>query len=512
VATPAQTAAPASKPGNRRMSMQEFDVVIVGAGFGGIGAAIQLNRMGYHNIVILEREDDLGGTWHVNRYPGLAVDVPSTTYSYWFEPNPHWSRLYAPGAELKRYAEHVADKYDVRRYMRFNTTVEGARWDDDAQVWRVTLTGGDTLSAQFLITATGFLCQPCTPDIPGIDTFSGRIIHSAEWDDSYSFTRRRAAVIGTGSTAVQLIPELAKEASELTVYQRTPIWVLPKFDIAFSPAVQRLFARVPLAQRIVRWFTDTGMEFMMVIAMWKFRYFKQLNKAASALAKFHRFLSIRDKDLRRKLNPDYDYGCKRPTLSNSYYRTFTKEHVHLETSGIERIEADGIVAGDGTKRFIDTLVLATGFDVWDANLPAIEVIGREGRNLGKWWRENRFQAYEGVSVPYFPNFLTLASPYAWVGLSWFNTVEYQRRHIDRLFRELQRRDGRIFEVTEQANARFLDQMTELLGDSVFHLGNCATSRSYWFNHSGEAPLFRPTSVHNAVKEQDRFPLNDYAIA
>ena len=494
------------------MSTQQFDVVIVGAGFGGIGAAIQLNRLGYDNIVILDREDDLGGTWHVNRYPGLTVDVPSTTYSYWFEPNPHWSRLYAPGEELKRYAEHVADKYNVRRYMRFNTTVEGARWDDDAQVWEVALADGETLRARFLITATGFLSQPRTPDIPGIDTFNGRIIHTADWDGSYSFRGRRAGIIGTGSTGVQVIPELAKEVSALTVYQRTPIWVMPKIDVGFSPAVQRLFARVPLAQRIVRWFTDTGMEFMMVIAMWKFRYFRRVNIAASNLSSIHRFLSVRDKELRRKLTPDYDFGCKRPTMSNSYYRTFTKPHVYLETSGIERIEPDGIVSRDGTKRFIDTLVLATGFDVWDVNLPAIEVIGRDGRNLGKWWRENRFQAYEGVSVPYFPNFLTVASPYAWLGLSWFNTVEYQMRHMDRLFGELQRRGGATFEVTEQANARFLDRMTELLDDSVFYLGNCATSRSYWFNHSGEAPLFRPTSVRSAVKEQNRFPLGDYAIA
>lgn len=494
------------------MGTQQFDVVIVGAGFGGIGAAIQLNRLGYDNIVILEREDDLGGTWHVNHYPGLTVDVPSTTYSYWFEPNPYWSRLFAPGAELKRYAEHVADKYNVRRYMRFNTTVEGARWDDEAEVWRVALAGGETLDAQFLVAATGFLSQPRLPDIPGIDTFAGRIIHTADWDDSYSMQGRRAAVIGTGSTGVQVIPELAKEASELTVYQRTPIWVMPKPDVALSPAVQRIFARLPVAQRIVRWITDTAIELMMVIAMWKFRYFKRVNFAAADLSKLYRFLSVRDTQLWRKLNPDYDFGCKRPTMSNSYYRAFTKPHVHLETSGIGRIEPDGIVACDGTKRFIDTLVLATGYDVWDANMPAIEVIGRDGRHLGKWWRDTRFQAYQGISVPYFPNFLTMASPYAWVGLSWFNTVEYQMRHMNRLFGELQRRGARTFEVTEQANDRFLNRMAELLDKSVFYAGNCANSRSYWFNHSGEAPLFRPTSVLSAVKEQDRFPLSDYSIA
>jgi cation diffusion facilitator CzcD-associated flavoprotein CzcO len=374
----------------------------------------------------------------------------------------------------------VADKYDLRRHMRFNTTVAGARWDDVAQVWQVALAGGDTLSTQFLIAATGFLCQPKIPDIPGIETFSGRIIHTAAWDGSYSLTGRRAAVIGTGSTGVQVIPELAKEVAELTVYQRTPIWVLPKLDIPFPPVVQRLFARLPLTQRIVRWFTDTSLEFMMVITMWKYRYFKPVNKAISGVSKIYRLLLVRNRRLSRTLNPDFDFGCKRPTISNSYYRAFTKPHVRLETSGIERIESDGIVACDGTKRFVDTMVLATGFDVWAANLPAIEVIGREGRNLGKWWRETKFQAYQGISVPHFPNFLTMASPFAWVGLSWFNTVEYQMRHMDRLFGELQRRGARTFEVTEQANARFLERMTRLLDDSAFQLGNCATSRSYWF--------------------------------
>jgi cation diffusion facilitator CzcD-associated flavoprotein CzcO len=493
------------------VSTEQFDAIIVGTGFGGIGTAIQLNRLGYHNIVMLDREDDLGGTWHVNRYPGLTVDVPSTTYSYSFEPNPYWSRMYATGAEMKRYAEHVTDKYNLRRYMRFNTTVAGARWDEDAQIWLVDLADGQTLSARFLILSTGYLCQPKTPDIPGIETFEGRVIHAADWDASYSMAGRRAGVIGTGSTGVQLIPELAKEVSDLVVYQRTPIWVLPKFDFDFPPAVQRFFAKVPVAQRLLRMSTDGFLDLMTVIAMWKFRYFKPVNRGAGYIGALLRFVSIRDKELRRKLRPNYDYGCKRPTLSNSYYRAFNKPHVHLETSGIERIEPDGIVTRDGNKHPIDTLVLATGFDVWETNLPAIEVIGRGGRNLGKWWRENRFQAYQGLSVPAFPNFLTQASPYAWVGMSWFSSVEYQMRHMERLFGELQRRNASTFEITEAANARFLDRMTELLDDSVFHLGNCATSRSYWFNESGEAPLFRPTSVRDAIKDQDRFALSDYAI-
>jgi cation diffusion facilitator CzcD-associated flavoprotein CzcO len=493
------------------MSTEQFDFVIVGAGFGGIGAAIQLKRLGYHNFVILDRDDDLGGTWHVNRYPGLAVDVPTTTYSYFFEPNPNWSRLFTPGPEIKRYADDVADKYDVRRYMRFNTTVEGARWDEDAKVWQVALAGGEVMTTRYLITATGFLSQPHTPDIPGITGFTGKVIHTTAWDDDYDLDNRRIGIIGTGATAVQLIPELAKKAAELTVYQRTPIWVVPKIDVRFSERAKRLFRRVPLTQRAIRWLTDGIYEFIIYVGV-HHRYLRRLNIAASDLAKMHRFATVRDKELREKLTPDYDFGCKRPTFSNGYYRTFTKQHVHLQTSGIERIEADGIVSVDGTKTVIDTLVLATGFDLWEANFPAIEVVGREGRNLGKWWRDTRFQAYQGVSMPYFPNYLSLASPYAFLGLNFFNTMEYQMRHMDRLLREVKRRGATTFEVTEDANTRYLDRMTELLGDSLWTIGNCATSRSYYFNPSGEPTLLRPTPARTAIKEASQFPLSDYQIA
>ena len=493
------------------MSAEQFEAVIVGAGLGGIGAAIQLQRLGYRNMVILEREADLGGTWHVNRYPGLAVDIPSTTYSYWFEPNPYWSRLFAPGEELKRYAEHVADKYDVRRYMRFNTIVESARWDEEAALWQVTLADGVVLSARFLITATGFLSQPQTPDIPGIAGFDGRIMHTTDWDHGYDFNGRRVGIIGTGATAVQLIPKLAERAAELTVYQRTATHVVPKLDFAIPARLQRVFARVPLVQRAFRWVTDTLFELMMVSGVLHYRYFRRLNIAASDLAKINRFLSIRDKELRAKLTPDYDFGCKRPTYSNDYYPTFTKPHVHLETARIERVEPDGIVTEDGRKTTIDTLVLATGFDLWEANFPAIEVIGRDGRNLGKWWRDNRFQAYQGVSMPSFPNYLSLASPFAFSGLSFFNTMEYQMRHMNRLLGEVLRRGATTFEVTEEANAAFLDRMTKLLDNSVFYGGNCGTSRSYYFNNAGEATLLRPTSTRNAVREGSRFPLSDYRI-
>jgi cation diffusion facilitator CzcD-associated flavoprotein CzcO len=489
-----------------------FDAVIVGAGFAGIGAAIQLRRSGIENFVILDREDDLGGTWYVNHYPGLAVDVPTTTYSYFFEPNPNWSRLFSTGAEIKQYADDVADKYDVRRHIRFSTVVDGARWDEDAELWQVSLSDGEVLSTRYLITATGFLSQPKVPDIPGIENFTGRIVHTAEWDDDYDPAGERVAVIGTGATAVQLIPELAESAADLTVYQRTPIWVVPKIDLRFGPLAKKLFARVPATQRVLRWFTDSIYEVMVSVGVVHFKTFRgRFNVSAADLSKMHRFATIRDKELRRRLTPDYDFGCKRPTFSNGYYRAFTMPHVHLQDVGIDHVQSDGIVGKDGTKVVVDTLVLATGFDLWEANFPAIEVIGREGRNLGKWWRETRFQAYQGVSMPYFPNYLSLASPYAFLGLNFFNTMEYQMRLMDRLFREVKLRGATTFEVSEEANTRYLDRMTELLGDSLFTLGNCASARSYYYNPSGEPTLLRPTTTETAIREASEFPLSDYVL-
>jgi cation diffusion facilitator CzcD-associated flavoprotein CzcO len=496
------------------MTTEHTDVVIVGAGFAGIGAAIQLKRLGFDDFVLLDREDDLGGTWYVNHYPGLAVDVPTTTYSYFFEPNPNWSRLFSTGTEIKKYADDVATKYDVRRHIRYNADVQSARWDEETARWQVSLADGQTLSCRYLITATGFLSQPKLPDIPGITDFAGKVVHTTDWDDAYDPTGDRIAVIGTGATAVQLIPELAKTAAELTVYQRTPIWVAPKLDFAISERAKRLFARMPWTQRLIRAITDTIYETMINVGVVNYRVplFRRLNISAMDLCKINQFIQVRDKELRRKLTPDYDIGCKRPTFSNSYFRTFTKPNVQLQTEGIDHITSDGIVNNDGTTTAIDTLVLATGFDLWEANFPAIEVIGRDGRNLGKWWRDTRFQAYQGVSMPYFPNYLSLASPYAFLGLNFFNTMEYQMRLMDRLFTEVKRRGATTFEVTEAANTAYLDKMTEMLGDSLWTLGNCASSRSYYFNPHGEPSLLRSMSTKDAIKEASEFPLSDYQIA
>ncbi|QIS20872.1 flavin-containing monooxygenase [Nocardia terpenica] len=487
----------------------QLDAVVVGAGFGGMGAAIQLDRLGLGNYVILERENDLGGTWHVNRYPGLAVDIASVTYSYSFEPNPYWSRLFAPGAELKKYAEHVADKYDLRRRMRFGQVVGGARWDDEEQQWVVSVDNGDTLTARYLLTATGFLSQPYTPPFPGIENFAGKIVHTTAWDDDYDLTGRKAAIIGTGATAVQLVPEVGRKAAELTVFQRTPIWVVPKVDMPIPRPVQELFARAPLTQKVARLANTGVLELLMVVGVLHYKQAKLTNRGAALLAKAHLRAQVRDKETRRKLTPDYDFGCKRPTFSNTYFKTFNEPHVRLETNAIDHLEADAIVTADGHRTEIDTLILATGFNLWDVNFPAIEIIGRDGVNLGKFWRDNRFQAYEGITVPKFPNFLSLNSPYSYSGLSYFTTIEGQMKHMGRLFGEMFRRGEQVFEITEQANARFLDYVTQKLESSVFYGGSCSTARSYYFNQHGEAALLRPNSTLTTHREAVSFPLDDY---
>lgn len=487
-----------------------YQAIIVGAGFGGMGAAIQLKRLGITDFVILEREDDLGGTWHVNRYPGLAVDIASVTYSYSFEPNPYWKHWYARGPELKRYAEHVADIYGLRPHMRFGAVVEGAVWDEDAQEWEVRVAGGERLRAAYLITATGFLSQPRLPDIEGVGDFAGTVVHTARWDDAADLDGKRVAVIGTGATAVQLIPELAKRAEHLTVHQRTPIWVTPKLDFRMPRTVQTMFARLPLTQRVARTANTALLEAIMVAGVLHYRHAKAFNKMAEAAAKRHLRQQVADPELRRRLTPDYSFGCKRPTFSNDYYRTFTRDDVTLETTGIERITPTGIVTTDGRAHDVDVLVLATGYDMWDANFPAIEIVGRDGKDLGTWWRTTRFQAYQGIAMPGFPNLLSLASPYSYSGLSYFTTIEAQMKHMDRLFTEVRRRGAATFEVKDPANEEFLGWVTERLDDSVFHLGSCATARSYYFNQHGEAALLRPSSTINNHRAAVTFPLDDYA--
>lgn len=495
-------------------SQAEHQVLIIGAGFGGMGAAIALKRQGYGqrpgDILILEREDDLGGTWHVNHYPGLAVDIPSVAYSFSFEPNPRWKHWFARGAELKQYAGHVADKHDLRRLMRFGVSVESATWDEESRHWVVEHTGGRT-TASYLITATGFLSQPRLPDIPGVDDFGGQLIHTAQWDDDADLEGKRVAVIGTGATAVQLIPKVAQKAAALTVYQRTPIWVTPKQDFRIPDAVQSLFARVPATQRMLGRASNKLLEGMLVTAVLHYRQLNALNRVAERVAKAHLRRQVKDPELRRKLTPTYSFGCKRPTFANDYYPTFTQPHVTLETDPIERITSTGVVTAAGETP-VDVLVCATGYNLWDTNFPAIDVIGRDGRSLFKEWRTDGFHAYQGVSITGYPNLAVLQAAYSYNGLNYFTTIEGQMTHLERVFGELRRREAEVFEVREQADLEFTGQMLAKMPDTVFLRGDCSGARSYYFNNDGDAVLLRPESPTAGMRAMRKFPLGDYTFS
>ena len=420
--------------------------------------------------------------------------------------------MYAPGRELKQYAEHVADKYELRALMRFNASVTSATFDESLRGWTLTLADGSSLRGRYLVLATGFLSQPKMPDIEGIDHFAGKIIHTADWDHTHALSGRRAAVIGTGATAVQLLPEIAPKLAQLDVYQRTPIWVTPKLDGPIPGLVRKLFAKLPVTQRSARQVSDRLLETIMVKGVVEARYLPVLNRSIEQLCKAHLRRQVKDPATRRKLTPQYTFGCKRPTFSNRYYPTFNRDNVELITDGIARIEPDGIVAKDSRKRHIDTLILATGFSLWEENFPAFQVIGRDDKDLGAWWRSTRFQSFEGITLPGFPNLFSVPTPYGYNGLSFFSTIEAQMKHMQRCMSEMQRQGARTFEVTEDACNRFTEDMRQRVDDSVFVRGQCSGANSYYFNPHGEAVLLRPTSTMAAMHQAERFDLNSYSFA
>lgn len=491
----------------------DHEVIIVGTGFGGMGAAIQLKRMGIKDILMVDRADDLGGTWHVNTYPGLAVDIPSTTYSYSFEPNPYWSRAYAPGAELKAYAVHVAEKYKLRRLMQFNSSVEKCVYDERARTWTVHVEGRKPVSGKILILATGFLSQPKNPDIEGLGSFAGKIIHTAKWDHSYDFRGKRAAMIGTGATAVQLLPKLVPQVAHMDVYQRTPIWVFPKYDPKIPPRVRKLFAAVPATQRALRYVTNTALEVGVVIGVLHNKEAPFLTENGEKACLAHLRRQVKDPVLREKLTPKYNLGCKRPTFANDYYPMFSRENVELVTDSIDCIKPKGIMTKDGKLRDIDALVLATGYKVWEkGNFPAFEVYGKDGVELGQWWGENGYQSYEGIACKGYPNMFYLAAPYAFTGLSYFFTIEGQMNHMARCLGEMKRKRADTFEVKDAAQSRFMKKMDKNMQSSLLVNGNCGPANSYYFNKNGESTLLRPESTAIALRRSSRFELRDYRFA
>ena len=491
-------------------SAPDHEVVIVGSGFAGLGAAIRLDRVGIRDWVVLEKEHDVGGTWRDNDYPGLAVDMPFFIYSFAFEKKWDWSRVYPPAREIQQYARHCADKYGVRRRTRFGARVVEARWDPSDRLWRITLADGETLSSRFLVSASGLLVEPRLPEIDGIEDFRGKLLHSSRWDWNHDVAGERVAVIGTGATSVQLVPSIAERVARLDVYQRTPIWLLGKPDPEISPAWQQAFRTAPVLQDAVRWAINLLVELSMGTGFVRYRRFPWLfdwleRKLVESIRD-----QIDDPALAEKLIPAYSFFCKRPSFSNVYYPAFNRDNVELVTEPIDRVSANAVVTRDGQEREVDTLVCATGYSVFDRSCaPAFEVIGRDGLNLGDYWQEHRFQAYEGASVPGFPNFFLMMGPYSAAGASYFTMIDTQSRHLTRCLLAARRRGAEVVEVKQSAHDRDFRKVQRRREDMVLFAGDCARSNSYYFDAHGDAPGLRPVTGFEHWLNSVFFSLDDY---
>jgi cation diffusion facilitator CzcD-associated flavoprotein CzcO len=488
-------------------AIPDHEVAIVGAGFSGIGAAIKLDDAGFGDFVLIEAGDGVGGAWHWNTYPGVAVDIPSFSYQFSFESSSEWSRTYAPGDELKAYAERCVEKYRLRSRLRLNTKVVAADWDDDDHLWRLATAQGDELTARFVVGATGVFTQPQPPELSGLDDFGGKLMHTARWDHGADLSGKRVGVIGTGASAVQVIPSIAPVVDRLVVFQRTPIWCLPKLDVPLSGRVRSLLRWLP-ARASARFASQAFVEATFPLAA-HFHGVVPISAAGERIGRKHLRDQVRDPVVRDKLTPRYSLGCKRPGFSNDYLPTFNRENVHLETTPIESVTAGGVrVAGDA-EHALDVLVLATGFKVFDSgNMPPFPTRGIGGVDLEAWWDENRFQAYEGVSVPGFPNLFSILGPYGYNGSSYFQLIETQSRHIVRCLKRARETGATAVEVTREANERYWRTMLGRRHNQVFFQDGCQTSNSYYFDRHGDVPFRASTSIEASWRSA-RFDLDDY---
>jgi len=489
----------------------DHEVAVIGAGFSGIGAAIRLDHAGFGDNVVLEQGDGIGGAWHWNTYPGIQVDIPSFSYQFSFEQSPNWSRVYASGEELKAYAEHCVRKYDLRSRIRLNTKVVGATFDEGRHLWRLTTAAGEELSARFVIGATGVFTQPKAPDIPGLEDFAGQVMHTARWDHDLDLRGKRVAVIGTGASAVQVIPSIAPAVEELVVFQRTPIWCLPKPDAALDGAARTVLRRLPGAVPAARMASQAYVEANFPLPA-HFHGVVPLSAVGERAGRRHLERQVRDPEVRDRLTPRYALGCKRPGFSNDYLRTFNRENVQLETAPIETITRGGVRTAEGTDHGTDVLVLATGFKVFEpGNMPAFPISGVGGVDLEGWWDQNRYQAYEGVSVPGFPNLFSILGPYGYNGSSYFQLIETQMRHIVRCLKRARSSASTLVEITPEANERYFQAMLARRHRQIFFQDSCAAANSYYFDRHGDVPI-RPATSIEAAWRSARFKLDDYRFA
>ncbi len=477
-----------------------MDVAIVGAGFGGLAMGIRLKQAGFGDFTIYEREEGVGGTWRVNTYPGAACDIPSPLYSFSFEPNPRWSHLYGRQPEILAYLEHCVARYGLRSHLRLGTSVASATFEDAG--WTLTLSSGETVRARVLVGATGGLSVPAVPDLPGLDTFEGPVFHTARWDHSAALDGKAVGVLGTGASAVQVVPALAPRVGRLDVFQRTPPWIIPRPDRAIGPAEQRLYAALPWLQRLHRaalYWRHEG--------RWPlFGRFPWLMGLPQRLTRRFLARSVPDPALRARLTPDYTIGCKRVLLSSDYYPALQRDDVTLVTAPIEAITPRGVRTAEG-HRDLDVLVLCTGFQAADLPVP-FPIRGRDGADLASAWADGP-EAYLGTAMTGFPNLFLLVGPNAGLGHnSIVFVIEAQVAYVLDAVRTLHREGIATLEVRPEVQARFNDAVQRRLARTVWATGGC---QSWYQSRTGRITTLWPGSTVELYLRTRRLRLRDYLV-
>jgi cation diffusion facilitator CzcD-associated flavoprotein CzcO len=473
---------PAAPIGAAGDTTRDVGVAIIGSGFAGLGMAITLKRRGETDFVVLERADDVGGTWRDNTYPGAACDVQSNLYSFSFAPNPDWGRSYSEQLEIQAYLQATADRFDVRRHCVFGADVTSARWDDAAQRWLVS-TGGGNFRARVLVSAAGALADPSCPDIPGLDSFAGTVMHSARWDSAHDLTGERVAVIGTGASAIQVVPAIQPIVDSIAVYQRTPAWVVPRTDHPVRPLMRLLYRVVPGLQKGIRAALYLLREFL-VLGLAKRRRF--LTPVAK-LAKTHLQRQVRDPKLRAALTPDYTIGCKRILISNDYFPAVSAPNAELVTAGIAEVRPHSIVTRDGIERPTDTIVLATGFRVTDLPI-ARRIHGRGGRSLAEVWSDGMV-SNRSSTVAGFPNLFLLVGPNVVVGhTSMVYMIESQVAYVDDALKTMDAEGLAVLETTPQAQEAYRQLIAAKSRGTVWLGGGC---HSWYLDQHGHNTTLWP---------------------
>ncbi len=479
---------------------QVHDTLIVGAGFTGLGAAIRLTQAGIDDIVILERGDRVGGTWRDNTYPGVACDIPSLLYSFSFVKNPSWSRAYPRGGEICTHIEDMTDQFDLRRRIRFNSETTALTFDESAGIWTVKTKQRKIFRARTVVMASGPLADHKLPNIRGIDTYQGRKIHSAAWDHGYDFTGKRVAVIGTGASAVQIVPELVKTAQFVKVFQRTPGWVLPRPDTRMPDAVQSLFARVPVAQELAREALFWGHEAAATALVWK----SPLSAVVARLAKAHLHAAVADPWMRRQLTPDFTPGCKRMLVSSDYYPALQRDNCKLITWPIATLSPVGIRTSDGIEHHLDAIVFATGYDVHLSG-PPFPVIGLGGRSVESEWNGHA-QAFKSISVHGFPNLFLMCGPNSGPGHnSLLVYVEAQIEYAVKAVKTILSGDLRYLDVRADVQRRYNKKIQKRLTRTTWMSG----CNSWYLTPDGFNAAMYPGFATQYLRQMRDFRRSDY---